>query len=121
MSVLNFKKRGKEQEDSLKKTSREYPKVESSIDWTVLKRPSFSEKSYDLNRQNKYVFFVEKSANKPKVKKAVEVRYGVKVESVNIICKKGKMKRFKSNFNRKAFQKKAIVELKEGHKIDIGQ
>ncbi len=80
-----------------------------------------SEKSYNLaNAQNKYVFLVDTPANKIEVKKAVEEKYKVKVEDVNIVNRPGKVSRdWKTNKSfRKEDKKKAVVTLKKGDKID---
>ncbi len=84
-------------------------------------KPVVSEKSYTLaNASNKYTFVVENDANKIEIKNAVEAKYKVKVEAVNIVVKPGKMKRdWKTNRkSRKSDIRKAIVTLKKGDKID---
>lgn len=80
-----------------------------------------SEKSYNLaNTLNKYVFLVDTPANKIEVRKAVEEKYKVKVEDVNIVNRPGKVSRdWKTNKSfRKEDKKKAVVTLKKGDKID---
>lgn len=48
--------------------------------------PVISEKAVNMiETQNKITFIVTKDATKPEVKKAVEDRYKVKVEKVNIL------------------------------------
>ena len=84
-------------------------------------KPVVSEKSYNLaNASNKYTFFVDSNVNKIEIKKAVEEKYKVTVELVNIVIKPGKMKRdWKTNKkNRSGDMRKAIVTLKKGNKID---
>lgn len=84
-------------------------------------KPVVSEKSYKLaNASNKYTFAVESGVNKIEIKNAVEAKYKVKVEAVNIVVKPGKMKRdWKTNRkSRKSDIRKAIVTLKKGDKID---
>lgn len=84
-------------------------------------QPVVSEKSYTLaNASNKYTFFVESNVNKIEIKKAVEEKYKVKVELVNIIIRPGKLKRdWKTNKkNRVTDKRKAVVTLKKGDKID---
>lgn len=62
--------------------------------------PILTEKSFDLlERENKLVFAVDGKATKLDVQDAVEKKYEVKVESVNVI----------NDFRR---GKKAIVKLK---------
>lgn len=87
----------------------------------IVLKPVVSEKSYSLaNESNKYVFFVDSGVNKIEIKNAVEKKYKVKVLSVNIVIKPGKMVRdWKSNKStRKSDKRKAIVTLKKGDKID---
>jgi len=84
-------------------------------------KPIVSEKSYTLaNASNKYTFEVGMDVNKIEIKKAVEDKYKVKVEGVNVVIKPGKLKRdWKTNRkNRKSDIRKAIVTLKKGDKID---
>jgi len=87
----------------------------------IVLKPVVSEKSYSLaNESNKYVFFVDSGVNKIEIKNAVEKKYKVKVLSVNIVIKPGKMVRdWKSNKStRKSDRRKTIVTLKKGDKID---
>ncbi len=87
----------------------------------IVLKPVISEKSYSLaNESNKYVFFVDSGINKIEIKGAVEKKYKVKVLSVNITIKPGKMVRdWKSNKStRKSDKRKAVVTLKKGDKID---
>ena len=85
----------------------------------LIKQAWITEKAGDLSGFNKYIFIVDKKANKPETKKAIESIYGVKVNDVNIINIKGKSKRLGRSLGKTPAYKKAIVTLKEGHKIDI--
>jgi large subunit ribosomal protein L23 len=78
-----------------------------------------TEKASNLSGSGKYVFIVDKSANKPEVKKAIESIYSVNVEGVNIVSGKGKSKRLGRSVGRTSEYKKAIVSLKAGQKIDV--
>jgi len=71
----------------------------------VIKQLWLSEKSFMLaERENKLVFLVDRSANKPTIKRAVEEKYGVKVDRVwTMNTKHGK---------------KAIVKLAEGYSAE---
>lgn len=87
----------------------------------ILLQPVISEKSYVMaNSQNKYVFLVRNDASKIEIGKEVEKQYKVKVEAVNVVTMPGKMKRdWKSNRKfRREDEKKAIVTLKKGDKIE---
>lgn len=87
--------------------------------YTVVKAPHISEKASYLAEDNKYVFQVSPSANKPEIKKSVEGIYHVNVLSVNIIKIPGKKRRLGRTEGMKKGHTKAIVTLKEGQKIEI--
>ena len=77
----------------------------------VIKRPVITERSSELMADKKYTFEVDVRANKTQVKQAVEEIFDVKVEKVNIMNYKGKVKRvgkFKGLTNKR---RKAIVKL----------
>jgi large subunit ribosomal protein L23 len=87
----------------------------------ILIQPVVSEKSYVMsNSLNKYVFLVAKDASKIEIEQAVEKEYKVKVTDVNIVVRPGKIKRdYKTNRKfRREDEKKAIVTLKKGDKIE---
>ena len=85
--------------------------------WSILKRRVISEKAFKRQEDGKYVFVVDKKANKPEVKKTIESIFGVKVESVNIINTKGKTKMFRGHKGKRPSFKKAVVTLKEGESL----
>lgn len=64
-----------------------------------------------------YVFKVAKDASKPEIKAAIEKRFEVKVDSVNTLINRGKMKRVRMIAGKKSNWKKAYITLKAGHKI----
>lgn len=84
----------------------------------VLERTHESERAYRLGSMNQYVFSVTMDANKPLIKRDVEHRYNVKVQAVNTVRIKGKLKRAGIKLGRRAGLKKAIVTLKPGYKIE---
>ena len=62
--------------------------------YEVLKRPVITEKTSEIQDvDNQYVFQVDRRANKLQVKAAVEERFDVEVERVNIITMKAKTRR----------------------------
>ena len=87
----------------------------------IILAPVVSEKAYDLaEKENTYVFFVAKTANKTEIKIAIEQIFGVKVASVNTLNREGKRKRTRSGFGTRKATKRAYVTLKEGSDaIDI--
>lgn len=85
----------------------------------ILIKPVVTEKSTGLLAENKYTFIVDLKANKTEVKKAVEEIFKVKVEKVNTMRVKGKIKRVRKSVGKTPDRKKAIVTLKQGDKIEI--
>ena len=82
----------------------------------IILKPVLTEKGYDGIAAKKYTFIVKKSANKTEIKLAVEKLFGVKVESVNTVNCKGKLKRMGRNEGYRPNLKKAIVQLAEDSK-----
>jgi large subunit ribosomal protein L23 len=82
----------------------------------IILRPILTEKSYADFATKKYVFQVAKSANKTEIKMAVEELFGVKVDSVNTVNCRGKLKRMGRHEGRTPSYKKAIVQLKADSK-----
>ncbi|RLD17264.1 MAG: 50S ribosomal protein L23 [Caldiserica bacterium] len=88
--------------------------------YDIIKKPVITEKStYLREKYNQYVFYVHPKANKIQIKEAVEKLFNVKVEKVNIVKLKGKLRRRGFNVGRTPQRKKAIVKVKEGQKIKI--
>ncbi len=85
----------------------------------LIKRPWITERAVLLGALRKYIFVIDKNANKSETKKAIEKMYSVKVQDVNIINTKGKTKRLGRSVGKTSGVKKAIVTLKEGSEIDI--
>ena len=85
----------------------------------VLIAPVVSEKSYSLIEENKYSFRVHEKAHKTQVRQAVEQLFDVKVEAVNILKVQPKPKRRGLSRGTKPGWKKAIVQLREGDRIEI--
>ena len=79
-------------------------------------KPYSREEKMDVIQVKKYTFIVKKTANKTEIKLAVEKLFGVKVESVNTVNCKGKLKRMGRNEGYTPDRKKAIVQLKEDSK-----
>ena len=69
------------------------------------------------NDVHKYVFKVAKSATKTEIKDAIEKRFSVKVDSVNTLINRGKIKRVRMVAGKKSNWKKAYITLKAGQKI----
>ena len=86
--------------------------------YNIIKNPLQTEKGAGLSSYNKYLFRVDKKANKIEIKKAVETVYKVKVRSVNTISVRGKKKRVRYAEGRRPDWKKAVVTLEEGQAIE---
>jgi len=87
--------------------------------YDVIRKPIITEKATLASEANAVVFEVAMSANKPKIKEAVETLFGVKVKAVNTTITKGKVKRFRGRPGRRKDVKKAYVTLEEGNTIDV--
>lgn len=86
----------------------------------VLQAPVISEKSsIAADSTNRFVFKVQKSATKGQIKKAVELMFDVKVDSVQVLNVKGKTKRFGRFMGKRSDWKKAYVKLKPGFDIEF--
>jgi large subunit ribosomal protein L23 len=85
----------------------------------VLIAPVVSEKSYSLISDRKYTFRVHEDAHKTQIRQAVEQLFDVQVANVNIVKVQSKPKRRGLVRGRRPGWKKAIVQLREGHEIEI--
>ena len=82
--------------------------------YDVIKRPIITEKSMSLLDENKYTFEVDKNANKPEIKAAIEQIFeGVKVKKVRTMNYEGKKVRTRHGIGKRADWKKAVVTLAE--------
>jgi len=87
--------------------------------YAVIKSLLRTEKATVIAPYNKYIFWVDKRANKIDIRNAVEDIYRVKVVAVNVMNVVGKKKRVRYQQGLTSSWKKAIVTLKEGDKIEI--
>jgi len=87
----------------------------------IILRPVVSEKSYASYDANVYTFEVLASANKIQIKHAIEAIFGVKVTNVNTLTRRGKRKqnRRTGTWGQRSNQKRAIVWLADGDRIEI--
>ena len=82
----------------------------------IIIKPILTEKGYDGIPEKRYTFKVAKSANKTEIRIAIEKLFDVKVESVNTVNVRGKMKRMGRTQGLTASYKKAVVQLKADSK-----
>ena len=88
------------------------PSIHKKTAYDIIKRPIISEQSTEHVDLKKYVFEVDREANKIEIKKAVEEIFGVEVSKVTTLNMKGKVKRtgrFPKGSRRD--WKKAVVKL----------
>jgi large subunit ribosomal protein L23 len=85
----------------------------------VIIRPVVSEKSYAGIEANTYTFLVDKRSNKTEIKEAVQTIWNVQVTSVRTLNRKGKVKRRRFTKGKRPDEKRAIVTLAEGDRIEI--
>jgi len=94
----------------------------------LLIKPVLTEKMAIMQeRENKYAFIVEKSANKNQIKDAIEKKFDVLVSKVATMNIDGKLKNMTTRSNgrtirtqgRRSSYKKAIITLEEGYTIDL--
>ena len=96
--------------------------VNVETQWDVIKAPRITEKaSFETENSNIYTFVVDKKSKKHDIKHAVESIYGVKVLSVRTSVLKGKTRRVGRSIGKRSDQKKALVRLNEGDKIEFFQ
>ncbi|MTI48335.1 50S ribosomal protein L23 [Sporosalibacterium faouarense] len=82
----------------------------------IIIKPIITEQSMDDMAEGKYTFVVDKRSNKTEIKNALEQIFGVKVDKVNTMNMKGKMKRMGVHLGKRPDWKKAIVKLAEDSK-----
>jgi len=88
--------------------------------YRIIKRSLITEKSTTAkDESNKYVFEVDRGANKIEIGKAVEKLFKVKVIDVHVMNVTGKKKRVGKILGEKNAWKKAIVTLAPGGRIEI--
>ncbi len=121
IKIASEKKAKAEERVERPKTGKKIIKKEfSQLAARILKSPHITEKAINLGQENKYVFKVSQKANKNEIKKAIQELYGVGVERVNIINTSEKKRRVGRFEGSKSGYKKAIIQVREGEKIEAG-
>ncbi|MBK9308085.1 MAG: 50S ribosomal protein L23 [Nitrospira sp.] len=86
----------------------------------ILVQPLLTEKITGLREKTNTVgFVVHREANRVQIKQAVEALLKVKVEKVNLVNVRGKVKRLGRFSGKRSDWKKAFVTLKEGEKLEM--
>ncbi len=86
---------------------------------TIIK-PLTTEKSTAHTAQNKYMFEVQRKADKLTIKKAFEEIYGVKAENVRTFLSPSKSRLLRRGqlWKKRAVTKRAIITIEKGKTID---
>ena len=88
--------------------------------YDIIRQPLVTEKvTKSIEKNQSYVFEVDKFATKPQIKKAIEEIFNVKVARVRTMLMKGKPKKHRMFISHQVDWKKAIIVLKEGGRIDV--
>ena len=87
-------------------------------DHALIKKMIVTEKATMLAEQGKYVFLVADRATKNEIRKAVAEMYKVDPIAVTTIRQKPRRTRYRGRPSYKRQDKKAVVTLKEGQKIE---
>ncbi len=88
----------------------------------VIISPVITEKSLRMAKEeNSFTFYVDPSADKLEIKKAIEAGFNVTVQDIKTITVPGKVKRTGSKRRpaKQADRKKAIIVLSQGEKIEL--
>lgn len=86
----------------------------------VLVQPLLTEKITGLREQTNTVgFMVHPDANRVQIRQAVEALLKVRVEKVNVMNVRGKVKRLGRFAGKRSDWKKAFVTLKKGEKLEM--
>jgi len=88
----------------------------------IILAPIVTEKATLVAEKNNQVAFrVVADATKPEVKAAVELLFKVQVDSVQVLNRKGKVKRFGRFTGRRRNERKAYVSLKDGQELNLAE
>lgn len=88
--------------------------------YRIIEKPLVTEKGSGMLADGNWVVFrVNPDANKIQIREAVQKIFDVKVLHVNTQVVRGKRKRFGKTMGQSKNWKKAMVQLKEGEKIEI--
>lgn len=87
----------------------------------IIKRPLIlTEKGQQLREtDNKYLFEVDRRANKQQIREAVETLFEVSVTEVNTMIVRGRIRRMGRGYAKTKNWKKAIVQVAAGESIDF--
>mmetsp|Transcript_106861 Transcript_106861/g.228192 ORF Transcript_106861/g.228192 Transcript_106861/m.228192 type:complete len:209 (+) Transcript_106861:94-720(+) len=103
------------------KNSPEHKFDEDGGLYDIIKYPLLTEKACRLiEEHNTYTFLVDRRANKPQIRAAIETIFDVKVMKCNTLIPLARYTiKFGRKIGRKSVFKKAMCRLKEGYTIDL--
>ena len=88
----------------------------------IILAPIVTEKATVVaEKSNQVAFRVVADATKPEIKAAVELLFKVQVDSVQVLNRKGKVKRFGRFTGHRRNERKAYVSLKDGQEINLAE
>lgn len=79
--------------------------------YDVILKPVMTEQSYENAANRKYTFIVARTANKTEIKQAAEAIFGVTVEKVTTLTRRGKEKRMGRFTGYRATTKRAVIKV----------
>lgn len=85
----------------------------------IILAPIITEKTANMEADGKYAFKVANKANKTEIKNAIEKKFNVKVEKINIVNSHPKKKRVGKYTGMTSKYKKAIITLAKGNTISF--
>eukprot|EP00929_Paragymnodinium_shiwhaense_P096869 TRINITY_DN58605_c0_g1_i1.p1 TRINITY_DN58605_c0_g1~~TRINITY_DN58605_c0_g1_i1.p1 ORF type:complete len:219 (-),score=48.24 TRINITY_DN58605_c0_g1_i1:94-693(-) len=104
-----------------RQNSKVYEFDEDGGMYDIIKYPLLTEKACRLiEEENTYAFMVDRRANKPQIRAAVETIFGVKVKKIQTLIPKAKYTiQMGKKVGRKSVFKKAYLRLEDGFSIDL--
>lgn len=85
----------------------------------IILAPIITEKTANMEADGKYAFKVANKANKTEIKSAIEKKFNVKVEKINIVNSHPKKKRVGKYTGMTSKYRKAIITLAKGNTISF--
>ncbi|AFZ83006.1 50S ribosomal protein L23 [Candidatus Kinetoplastidibacterium crithidiae] len=88
----------------------------------IILSPVVTEKAtFIADKHRQVIFRVLPDATKLEVKAAVELLFKVQVDSVAMLNRKGKVKKFGRFVGRRRHEKKAYISLRDGYEINFAE
>ncbi|OIO73226.1 MAG: 50S ribosomal protein L23 [Elusimicrobia bacterium CG1_02_37_114] len=88
--------------------------------YSIIKKSLVTEQTRQLKeKENKYVFVVDKKATKNQIRHAIKQLFDIDVEKITTMIVHGKLRRLGKYAGYRPDWKKAIVKLKKGQEIKV--